>query len=589
MKEVTQSKAQYEREMEQLHAGKLWLEERIILARKEESIMNVYKMTPFAAQELYDEIWTNAAGKTAKKYNVPYDKFKKACEDAGIPLPTNSYWGSLAAGKDVQRTPLPDSVSKEIMLPVIDEEATQTAKEITAKSKKEKKSVKNQNSSASKTFSPIKASSLTKSNAIESANEYPPTGQEIKLDSILVTIKRKKLYEELWSDYIVNIAKNYGLSENTIRQAYKLMDISKPAMSYWKPFFAGQNPPKLPLQDSDAPECLTAFRSVGAISEELHEKPLLSFLSDITRDQIITVAAGILNSSSKTHPAVKKNQTDINRWAKNHSRDEKRTRKRDPYYNSIPEGEPPLFRDISNETRPRVYALFNDLFFAIEQLGGRVNDDFSVMILGERVAFKIYKDETQVIHVKTPDELKEIEKNEKDIRIHSWASKPQIRKYDYLFNGKLRLSVFDKQVYKDTEKNVLENQLGNILISLYEKSEVNRQERLKREERIRKEEEEKRLREQCRELKNEEIKRLNGLCNAADDYDKARKIRAYVNAVAAKTELSEQEIEWVKWALGKADWFDPTVSREDVLLGKRNHEDNSDKKELKPEYSWRWN
>lgn len=585
IKEVNQSKNQYEKEIAQFRAGKLWLEERIILARKEEIAMNVYKMKPFPVKELYDEIWTNAAGKTAKKYSVPYDKFKKACEEAGIPLPTNSYWGSLASGKDVQRTPLPDSVPDDIMLPVIDNKATQSSKKKSEMQNNAEKKTKKK--SKAKPVILAEAPSLTVATAPEKGKESTPEEQEIKLDTVLVTLRRDKLYEELWSDYIVNIAKKYGLSENTIRQAYKLMDIPKPAMNYWKPFFAGQNPPKLPLPNSDVPESLTAFHSVGAISEELHEKPLLSFLSEETRVQIITVAASIQINSSKMHPAIKKNQTDINRWAKNHSRDEKRTRKRDPYYNSIPEGEPPLFRDISNETRPRVYALFNELFYAIEQLGGKVNDDFSVMILGERVTFKIYEDETQVIHVKTPDELKEIEKYEKDVRLHNWASKPQIRKYDYLFNGKLRLTVFDKQVYKDTDKNVLENQLGNILIALYEKSEVNRQERLKREERIRKEEEAKRLRDQRRELRNEEIKKVNGLCNAADDYDKACKIRAYVSAVSEKPDLGKQEKEWIDWALQKADWFDPTISREDVLLGKRNHEENSDKKELKPEYSWR--
>lgn len=67
IKEVKQSKNQYEKEIAQFRAGKLWLEERIILARKEEIAMNVYKMTPFPVKELYDEIWTNAAGKTAKK------------------------------------------------------------------------------------------------------------------------------------------------------------------------------------------------------------------------------------------------------------------------------------------------------------------------------------------------------------------------------------------------------------------------------------------------------------------------------------------------------------------------------------------
>ena len=35
---------------------------------------------------------------------------------------------------------------------------------------------------------------------------------------------------------------------------------------------------------------------------------------------------------------------------------------------------------------------------------------------------------------------------------------------------------------------------------------------------------------------------------------------------------------WASWARAKADWYDPTIAKEDELLGKREHEKNQESK-----------
>lgn len=42
--------------------------------------------------------------------------------------------------------------------------------------------------------------------------------------------------------------------------------------------------------------------------------------------------------------------------------------------------------------------------------------------------------------------------------------------------------------------------------------------------------------------------------------------------------LDEDISEWQEWANAKADWYDPTISREDELLGKRDHAKAKDEK-----------
>ena len=78
--------------------------------------MAQYENMTFSRQQLYDEIWSISTSRVAKKYSIPYDKFKKACKDANIPTPTQSYWSSLSIRKEVEKEPLPPSEVKEVVV-----------------------------------------------------------------------------------------------------------------------------------------------------------------------------------------------------------------------------------------------------------------------------------------------------------------------------------------------------------------------------------------------------------------------------------------------------------------------------------------
>ncbi|WP_317952426.1 hypothetical protein [Paenibacillus chitinolyticus] len=46
-------------------------------------------------------------------------------------------------------------------------------------------------------------------------------------------------------------------------------------------------------------------------------------------------------------------------------------------------------------------------------------------------------------------------------------------------------------------------------------------------------------------------------------------------------------MEWVEWAKAKADWYDPTIAREDEFFGIRDHKKNADQKKLeRTGYKW---
>ena len=144
----------------------------------------------------------------------------------------------------------------------------------------------------------------------------------------------------------------------------------------------------------------------------------------------------------------------------------------------------------------------------------------------------------------------------------------------------------EKDFIRDSEKEKLENRLGDILIRLYEQSEENRIARELREEEQRRREEEKRRQEEIRRRKELEIAHTKELVNMADDYQIASNIRAYINALI-ESGSQKATPEWIEWAQKKADWYDPTIARNDEYLGRRDHGKNKEEKDFDRVSTWR--
>lgn len=107
-------------------------------------------------------------------------------------------------------------------------------------------------------------------------------------------------------------------------------------------------------------------------------------------------------------------------------------------------------------------------------------------------------------HELTKQEARKLAEYNDQIKQHKWASKPQIRKYDYVYNGKLRIALGDGEYIRDNAKEKLEDRLGDILLRLYEKSNEARLQRERMEEERRKREEAARREEEIRKKKKEE-------------------------------------------------------------------------------------
>ena len=265
-----------------------------------------------------------------------------------------------------------------------------------------------------------------------------------------------------------------------------------------------------------------------------------------------------------------------------------------PYYNprhNKPENEPAFFKEMSDECMSRAIAILDTVFKSIESLGGSINSDLSVRIRGDIVRFRMVESQDQVKHEMTKQEAQALVKYNDDIKNHRWASKPQIRKYDKVYNGKLRIVFGERSYIRDNDSEKLEDRLGDILVTLYEKAEENRIVREAREEAERKRVEEARRREENRQRKEQEIRLVKELVNKAEDYRIAKEIREYIQAMI---DSGNEDITpaWIEWARKKADWYDPSIATEDEYLGKRQHEKNAEEKEKSLQdsirKSWYW-
>lgn len=459
-----------------------------------------------------------------------------------------------------------------------------------------------------------------------------------------ITLPRQRLYDEIWEISVMGVAKKYDTPYAKLLKLCKETDIPIPPSGYWTQLKSGKIVIKTPLPDSLINEVTLPLKSVKkpiqrikkvssniveqnvlnleknserqsvieastnlTLSEKKEETEIiigvsnldgvkqsvmssesLSFLPEEERGKVLLAAVGfkVPGENSKLHKKINAYKAVIKDWNKKDTKTPGSQRS----YKNFSNRPPFLAGVISSESLPRVFSILDALFRQVESLGGSINDDLSLQIRNEHVSIDIFEAQDEIKHEITKQEAQALIVYEDAKRRHSWASEPKIRKYDYVFNGRLRVSIRKGKYFRDTDNSKIESRIGDMLIELYEESEVVRIEREAREEAARKRDEEARLKEERRNLYNEEVERTIALENEALDYEKACRIRAYINAVenaSCENAVNGDISAWIDWAKKKADWFDPTVARVDELLGRREYEKSEEQKSLKKtEHRW---
>lgn len=532
--------------------------------------------------QLYNEIWEISVAGVAKKYNVHYVELLKLCNEADIPYPPSGYWTQLKFGKAVTKTPLPESRVIEVSLPANSTPKRKTAAASIAVTEVNKAKVEeNPDSNEAVEYN----ETTEKQHKAEEVATPPDNRTTYRtVDKKQNIYNREKLYEEVWAKPVVDVAAQYAVSDVAIHKICKTLNIPVPPRGYWSKIRAGAKPKKTPLPKTKGVTEIIGARTFEGVKVSNATGQPLVFLAEGEKQQVHLAARQVKVSpeNAQLHKKIVAYRSVVKEWNKKNMRPEGTQKGFSNYsYSNRP---PFLAGVISDETLSRVYRILDAIYRQVESLGGSVNNDLSLQVRSEQVYLEVFEAQDEVKHQITRQEAKEILIYEDAERHHTWASKPNIRKYDYVFNGKLRICIRKGRYFRDTDTVNIETRLGDILIELYEESEVVRLDREAREEAKRKQEEEERLRQERRKRFNEEVDRTIALTNMAQDYDTACKIRAIISALESAENIDEETSSWIDWAKKKAEWFDPTISRTDEFLGDRNHEECEERKTRKKTY-----
>lgn len=564
---------------------------------KEEIEMPKEPIIEMSRKQLYDEIWEISVAGVSKKYNIPYSQLLKQVKEADIPIPPSGYWTKLSFGKAVTKLELNEPI--DTIIPIY-----KSVSNSRTKNSKDQHSANNAVESNSNQLVDLQGVAVPNKELIETNDslilsevEAPETDSSVVLVEPMANepetytrhgqtynvYNRETLYKEVWESPVTEVAKRYKVSDVAIHKVCKSLDIPTPPLGYWAKLRAGKPVKVIPLPKSDRANQKTGVQT-GITYHVDTDKEILHFLSEEDRSVIIAVASQILPPDEKTRmrPIIIAHCKAIMEWKKQ----QKKNSDAGGWNRRNSEPAPFLANSVSDELLPRALRIIDTLIKAMEPLGCSLTNTLEFVVNGETVKLSFSESKDEVRHIPTKEENMQLLKYEEERKRYSWASKPPIRKYDHIFNGRLSLKVNEQKSFRDCKSYVLEDRLGNIMVELYEAAEAIKKAREAREEAERRRQEEERRKEERRKRYNVEVDRTLALTNLADDYDMACRIRRYIAVVEASGSPSEETAEWIKWARAKADWYDPTVAKEDNYFGKREHQKDAERK--KPQHKGYW-
>lgn len=427
----------------------------------------------------------------------------------------------------------------------------------------------------------------------------------------MMKFTREQLYKEIWKTSARQVAIKYNLNYQKLLNQCKELYIPLPSGNYFYNRQHGLDIDKLiiPLPDSKISDIEvekqrsriqkkdtriefandTRVNTEQALETDLNQNRTvnkvlfdrdilyssLDFLEKEKKDSIVEILSKYkISESKRLHKKVIVYKESIVTWNKRVKASEQDYY--DPRYqrNDLPQ--PKFIKDVSKEQLPRLYRMLDTLYTIFEKLGEIITDDLRIQIGKDIVGFEVIESTDKVNHELTKEEAQQLIKYNDEVKRHSYASKPNIRKYDYIPNGLFRIKMSNGKYIKDTKSNKLEDMIPEIVILLYQCYFKIRTQREDWEEAQRKREEEKQKARMLQERIDQEKKRTREFLNILSDYKHADEIRSFVNILKESGKADQETIEWM---LRKADWIDPIISIEDELLGKREHHKTDEEKD----------
>jgi disulfide oxidoreductase YuzD len=381
----------------------------------------------------------------------------------------------------------------------------------------------------------------------------------------ITEIERVNLYNEIWTEPVQTVAKRYDMSDTALRKHCKRLDIPLPYRGYWAKFESGQKveKTKLPKVTKEVSkyvrEYLIKYRDD---LDDMSDEELLSYneLNLLTDETILYIKeqCNKIIVSGQLRNACKEILDHIEEMERRKKRDRelRSAVKGTRYYynieNKYGDNKSVLPIDVSKQNVNRAYRIVDTLIKALPYFEANIQVGDNYRVWNEPI-----KNKASINILRSHFEISIYEKNDD-----------------------LVMDIDSNMKYCDQKDNNLENQLGQILLDImiegnkrYAKWLVeSRIEHRKWEEQLRVWEEEKRQ-EKLKKLRGDRLEEMEQLLVSAADWEKAARLRKFLNAIELKmediknTDRQEKLKEWITEQRKKVDWFDPLIYVEDEQLG----------------------
>jgi hypothetical protein len=373
-------------------------------------------------------------------------------------------------------------------------------------------------------------------------------------------VTREKLYEEVWAEPMVKVAKRYGVSDVALRKVCVKLSVPLPARGYWAKVANGKptSRPRLPSV-ANAPQHVFQ-RNVVPVDEELQAR-----LAQVHRAREAE-AAPSRAGSAVTVETVRANWHRLAKRTANAVRNEF---PRLPGSWQFARG-PRLFTLYTSKyCVERALRLLDFLLRLCEAEGLEVNSEAS----GEKPALLVA--EGHSYHLRFSERANRVEREltaqERDalIKDRSAFLPNRITKEG---SGKLRLEVLTPTgsvvlSRSDTRHQRLEDVLREVPSALRETSiEKSVRDALSKE-RWEREEAERQRRKELIDIKNKQLERLKQVEDAANQWLRSHRLQRYAKALHGRAEApnttAEERTRLVaeaEWTERAAAWLDPLVT-----------------------------
>lgn len=352
-----------------------------------------------------------------------------------------------------------------------------------------------------------------------------------------IKLSRKELYDKVWGKPMIQLAKEFNLSDNGLRKICKKFEIPIPPVGYWQKLQYGKKVTQLPLPIKDKEKEINMN-----VNELKHNFSPENSIRSAVVEKIRNNSSLILKVSdrlNKPDDIVVKTQSNLE------------TKKlSDSYENvkgtiSTSRGFPSIV--VSPKNVSRSLRILDNLIKNFKILG------YQVSLSNEGLKITAYNDDKMLIYIR--------EKSNAKLTPNKWGWNDR----ELTANGKLAIKVasFGTFEFVDSDKSPVENQIEKILIKIetefQEMAEQKRKWKIEEERR----EELRKVEEAKQQLKGEELKKFIDFFNDAHRWKKFMILKEYFEYIKIK---NPDDQEWIQWAENKLNWYDPSKNEFDKLL-----------------------